>query len=392
MPAAVVPPDPRLKELLRAYPDDLFTDAFYNACELVDRYVLSLTVSIALELRLPLRDAPPSSARAMASSLGLQPGFLPALRWVLERLVEGGMVVTQGNGEDRTYTAPAPLVAPDAAALRALLLENDPRHAPTLRLLDLAAETYPAVALGKVKGADALFGLGQVALWIDYFHNDNPIYAVNNRVAAISAAQRLAAAASRRVLELGAGAGSASEALLAETAARGIELTSYRITEPSQFFRRRGERALRAAYPGAPLSFGALDIDRAWREQGVEPGSIDLVYGVNVLHVARDLQFSLREARTALAPDGWLVIGEAQRLRPGEPIWAEFVFQLLEGFTDVETDPELRPTHGFLQPETWLAALAHAGFADVAIEPDVLAIRAIYPRFYTAAACGRRPV
>ena len=85
------------------------------------------------------------------------------------------------------------------------------------------------------------------------------------------------------------------------------------------------------------------------------------------------------------------LIGEAQRLLPGQPIWAEFVFQLLEGFTNVETDGELRPTHGFLQPETWLKALRHAGFAEVSIEPDVFSIREIYSHFYTGAVCGRRP-
>jgi len=229
-----------------------------------------------------------------------------------------------------------------------------------------------------------------VALWCEYFHNDNPVYAVNNRVAAFSAANRMTAFERPRILEVGAGAGSATEALLGELAERDVMPASYLVTEPSQFFRRRGERALRAAYPRVPLTFGGLDIDRPWSEKGIAPASADLVFGVNVLHVARNLQFSLRQALLALAPGGWLVLGEAQRLRAGQPIWAEFVFQLLEGYTAVETDGELRPTHGFLQPETWLAALRHAGFTEVSIEPDVFSIRDIYPRFYTGAVCGRR--
>jgi len=380
----------RLRELLDGYPDGLFTEPFYDACELVDRYVLALSSQIADELGLEAALARPATAEEVAASRGLQPGFLPALRWLLERLAEAGDAEAQGNGAARTFHASRPIAVRDAVSVRAALLANDPRHQPTLRLLDLAAETYPAVARGQTSGSDALFGLGQVALWCEYFHNDNPVYAVNNRVAAFSAANRFTAVAHPRIVEVGAGAGSATEALLNELRPRGIEPESYLVTEPSKFFRRRGERALRAAYPGVQFSFGGLDIDRPWSEQGVTAGSADLVFGVNVLHVARDLQFSLQQARQALAPGGWLVIGEAQRLLPGQPIWAEFVFQLLEGFTNVETDGELRPTHGFLQPETWLEAVRHAGFSEVTIEPDVFKIREIYPRFYTGAVCGRR--
>src|SRR5204863_257538 len=161
----------------------------------------------------------------------------PALRWLLERLAESGDVEVEGEGEARTFRARHPIPVRDPEPVRAELLANDPRHQPTIGLLDLAAQTYPAVARGETSGTDALFGLG--------------------------------------------------------------------------------------------------------------------------------------EAREALAPGGWLVIGEAQRLLAGQPIWAEFVFQLLEGFTKVETEGELRPTHGFLQPETWIKALRHAGFAEVSIEPDV---------------------
>lgn len=384
--------DARLRELLREYPDGLFTDPFFDACELVDNYVLALSSQISVALGLDAALAAPATAEEVAAARGLQPRFLPALRWLLERLVVAGDVEVAGSGGARRFQGRRPIVARDPGPVRAELLANDPRHEPTARLLDLAAETYPAVARGETSGTEALFGLGQVALWCEYFHNDNPVYAINNRVAAFSAANRLARVAGPRILEVGAGAGSATETLLNELLPRGVEPASYLVTEPSKFFRRRGERALRAAYPNVALAFATLDIDRPWSEQDIAKESADLVFGVNVLHVARDLQFSLRQARETLAPNGWLVIGEAQRLRPGQPIWAEFVFLLLEGFTDVETDGDLRPTHGFLQPETWLKALRHAGFVDVTIEPDVFSIRDIYPRFYTGAVCGRRPV
>ncbi len=95
-----------------------------------------------------------------------------------------------------------------------------------------------------------------------------------------------------------------------------------------------------------------------------------------MLHVARDLGAALRRIRAALAPDGWLVAGECLRLFPGQPVPAELVFQLFKSFVEVETDPELRPDNGFLEPRHWRLALGRAGFVDVGVVPDLERIRA----------------
>jgi SAM-dependent methyltransferase len=123
----------------------------------------------------------------------------------------------------------------------------------------------------------------------------------------------------------------------------------------------------------------------------VEPESVDLVYGVNVLHVARNLGASLAEAFDALAPGGWLVAGECLRPRPGQPLAAELPFLLFEGFRSVETDPELRPRPGFLTPELWIANLERAGFEPIQVVPDVRVLRDYYPNVTTGAVCGRKP-
>src|SRR5439155_1264599 len=103
------------------------------------------------------------------------------------------------------------------------------------------------------------------------------------------------------VPEVGAGVGSATEALLEALAERDTlgALSAYLVTEPVALFRRRAERTLRAAHPGAPLAFAALDVNAPWAAQGVAPGSVRLVWGVNVFHLARDLEAVLAEARAA---------------------------------------------------------------------------------------------
>ena len=194
------------------------------------------------------------------------------------------------------------------------------------------------------------------------------------------------------MLELGGGFGSGAEALLArlEASGRGAEVSSYRLTELVAMFLRRAEKALRARFPGRPLAFGALDINRPFAEGGVAPGSVALVYGVNVVHIAHDLAATLGEIRAALAEGGALVLAECVRPFPGRPIYVEFAFNLLGTFRDVVLVPDWRPNGGFLTPEQWASALAANGFAEVRVFPDIAAIRQDIPQFVVAAISARR--
>jgi SAM-dependent methyltransferase len=193
-------------------------------------------------------------------------------------------------------------------------------------------------------------------------------------------------------LEVGAGAGSGTEALLRCLEEGGFlsRIERYLVTEPNAFFRRRAQRDLTSRYPGVPLDWGTLNLDLPWRDQGVMAGEFDLVYAVNVLHVSKDLLFSLSEARSSLTNDGWLVIGECLRPYANQPIYPELMFQNLESFTNVRTHPDFRPSPGFLTADQWRRAFARAGLVRVEVAPDIEKIRDICPHFFTGAICGRK--
>jgi polyketide synthase PksN len=166
-------------------------------------------------------------------------------------------------------------------------------------------------------------------------------------------------------------------------------IAAYRATEPVAFFSRRGERVLTGRFPGVAFTFVPLDVNEPWKTQGVPAGSQHLVWGVNVFHLARELDVVLRRARAALAPGGVLVVGEGMRPADDVVVGAEFPFRLLKSFTAVTVDPATRPTPGFLTAERWVAALERAGFREVAVVPDVRALRAYYAGMVAAAAVGR---
>jgi SAM-dependent methyltransferase len=393
-PFKVQPSDPRLAEYLKEYPAPVFSERLYQSIELLERYSVDMAIDLARRLNVIDHLSQWRSLDDLCRLLSFQPSFKFALHWILERLVEIDYVEARTDRNIRLYHLRRALRKPDLENLRATGLQIDPANAATLDLLDHAASLYPAVANGEQSADRSLLGPQGVPLWLNYFHNDNLSYAVNNWVGAALAAERVSGQRTLRILEVGAGPGSASEILLRLFDERGLlpRVERYLITEPNAFFLRSGQRKLARQYPDLPLEWGALNLDLPWSAQGINPGEFDLIYAVNVMHISRDLIFSLNEARSALASDGWLVIGECLRPYFNQPIYPELMFQILESFTNVQTDPEIRPNPGFLTAEHWRRAFTRAGFQRAEVAPNIDRIREIYPHFFTGAICGQNVV
>jgi hypothetical protein len=111
--------------------------------------------------------------------------------------------------------------------------------------------------------------------------------------------------------------------------------------------------------------------------------------GINVLHVARDLPATLRQLKEHLAPEGHLILGECIKPDLAKPIYLEFFFQFMSSFLEVETDPVLRPAHGFLTPDIWLRVLEATGFRNVHDIPDLRLLLKRFPAFYVGAFCAQ---
>ena len=391
-PAFTVPPrDARLARFLKDYPAPVFSEQLYQSIELMERYSIDLAIDLLRRLDLVDQLDEWRSVNELCHMCSFQPRFTLALRWILERLVETGCMEVRVDNNTRSYHLRRAPWKPELAQLRAMGIKIDPANAATLDLLDHAASLYPAVARGEQSDDHSMFGPQGIGLWLNYFNNDNLTYAVNNWVSGAVAADRLSTRPRLRILELGAGSGSASEALLRCFNERGLlpQIERYLITEPNAFFRRRAQRELVKQYPDLPLEWDALDINSPWNTQGIDSGGFDLVYAVNVLHISKDLLFTLNQARSALKGDGWLVIGECLRPHANQPIYPELMFQILESFTEVQTDPEFRPNPGFLTADHWRRAFTRAGFEGVEVVPDVDGIREIYPHFFTGVICAQ---
>src|SRR5207248_7058270 len=285
--------DPRLAECLKEFPPAIFSERLYQSIELMERYSIELAVDLLGRLNVMEQLGAWRSADELCRALCFQPHFRLALQWILARLVDTGCVEARSDGKRCAYRLSKMPWQPDLKSLRALGLNIARANAATLDLLDYAAGLYPAVATGRQGDDQNLFGPQGIPLWLNYFHNDNLTYAVNNWVGAAVVADRLATRRVVKILELGAGTGSATEILLELFGQRGLlpRIERYLVTEPNAYFRRRNQRKVAAQHPNLHLDWATLDIDFPWSAQGITAGDFDLVYGVNVMHISKNLLF-----------------------------------------------------------------------------------------------------
>jgi acyl transferase domain-containing protein/NADPH:quinone reductase-like Zn-dependent oxidoreductase/NAD(P)-dependent dehydrogenase (short-subunit alcohol dehydrogenase family)/SAM-dependent methyltransferase len=156
-----------------------------------------------------------------------------------------------------------------------------------------------------------------------------------------------------RVIEVGAGTGSATSVVLGE-----LPVTSdYLFTDISAGFFAEAEG--RFADSPIKIEYRPLDIEKEPSAQGFEPHAYDLIIAANVLHATRDLGETLTNCLELLAPSGELIALENMRGRG----WQDITFGLLDGWWRFADD--CRPDHAMALPSVWRQALMDAGYDDV---------------------------
>jgi SAM-dependent methyltransferase len=371
----------------------IFDPPFARSHLTFDDYVHRLALGVVRAAGLDAALGDWGSAEDVVVRAGLEPRrSLVPVEWLLRHLAERGVLPREDAAGGLRVRLDGALSVLDAAAALTEQRAHDARCLPSFAVAETVARDYPAFLRGDRTGEDVLFAPARLSLWTSYFSNDNPLYAVNNRVGAV-ALETWLGPGPVRILELGGGLGSGTAAVLERlvTTGRIGQVESYRFTELVPAFLRRAERVKERF--GAPtfLAFAPLDMNRPFGEQGVAPASVSVVYAVNVLHVAHDLEFTLGEVRRALAPGGQLVVSEGVRPLAGQTMYPEFIFNLLETFRAPRLHPVYRPNGGFLTIEQGRAAFEATGFHDVRAMPDIARIRDVFPTFYAAALAATRP-
>ncbi|MQU09487.1 class I SAM-dependent methyltransferase [Pseudomonas helleri] len=213
------------------------------------------------------------------------------------------------------------------------------------------ARQLPALMRGESKAVHLLFPEGRTeraaALYRESLAAQYQHRAVAHWIGAWAA--RNAHGQPLRILEVGAGTGATTEALLP---ALGSAKVDYLCTDVSRYF---SEQAAARLTDWPWVRHGVFDIDRALLEQGYVSQSWDLIVAGGVLNAARDTEQTLSTLHALLKPGGWLVFSEPTR----EEFWvmASQAFML-----NTASDERQHSSATFLNFAQWQAALHRAGF------------------------------
>jgi acyl transferase domain-containing protein/NADPH:quinone reductase-like Zn-dependent oxidoreductase len=249
----------------------------------------------------------------------------------------------------------------EPAARLDALLQVYPAAAAEIGLLARCGDHLAEVLRGEADPLELLFPRS-AASGAEGLYRDSPFaQALNDLVAGAvdGLLEDLPAGRLLRVLEVGAGTGGTTGAVLSRLPAGRFE---YLFTDVSPLFLSQAEGRF-----GDREGFACrlLDLELDPGAQGFEDGSFDLVVAANVLHATADLRRSLRHVRRLLAPGGVLLLIEGTRPQR----WLDLVFGLTEGWWRFQ-DTDLRSSHPLLGRSAWLDLFREYGFAGAVALPD----------------------
>jgi acyl transferase domain-containing protein len=318
------------------------------------------------------------SVAAIAAVAGVLPLYEALVARWLGRLESKGLL--RRDGAD--FLAVAPLreaaIEPALAAARAAFAD-----APfVVDYLSSCGDQLTAILVGKQSPLETLFPSGSMQTAVNLYRNWSLSRYFNDIAAAAVAAiaPQLPDGEPLRVLEIGAGTGGTTAALLPELPAK---RTQYRFTDVSGFFFAAAAKDF-AAFPF--VEYGVLDIEQSPERQGYGRHSFDAVVAANVLHATRDLGRTLDHVSSLLRPGGVLVLYEVTDPQS----WIDTSVALIAGWA-TSTDG-VRDDGPLLSAETWRKLLCAHGFDEVAVFPDanspaaVLGMSVIVARVPTEAA------
>ncbi|MHC5763066.1 beta-ketoacyl synthase N-terminal-like domain-containing protein [Nostoc sp.] len=281
-------------------------------------------------------------------------------RW-LEILVEQGQL----HQEEGTFTNLMPLSTDTVNELSA---EVRARWTDTLQqidLLQLYGENMVAILTGEKEPLEfhvsTLVKEGEFSIQSLPSHN---YYNSIMRVCIKQIVKSLSPEVKLRVLEIGAGTGTATAELLPILPP---EQTNYTFTDVGGFFLNAAKKKF-SDYPF--IEYRLLDLERSPQEQEYLSHSFDVIVAFKVLHVAQNIGQTLESVRSLLAPGGLLIIWETTQATLETEVIDALIMNPIE---DLKGDRNMG--NPFISKDKWQEELKSHGFVEVAAFSEFEAFR-----------------
>ncbi len=266
----------------------------------------------------------------------------------------------------RKVEPPDPL--PELDEIRTELCELGNHYETSLEFIDFGSQQFVTALKDDPELFDRLLAgenIGCDKLWYRAT-NEDPLQDIHGEMGAAAIVEL---ALSGDFLEVGGGTGNGLRHLLYKLSQKNQleRIKSYTFTDISLKFimdtKHRTE-----GFTKLKVNWQFLDINKPFDHQKIQEESLDIVYGVNAAHVAKDIVEFLGQCKRSLRPGGRIVFAERVRAHPMEMAPRELALNLSTYHrTAAKLNPEYRPTHCYLTSENWLKVLRIAGFRDCMI-------------------------
>jgi acyl transferase domain-containing protein/enoyl-CoA hydratase/carnithine racemase/aryl carrier-like protein/SAM-dependent methyltransferase len=236
-------------------------------------------------------------------------------------------------------------------------------HCAYLTLIEACLRRLPEILTGAVPATDVMFPESSMHL-VEGIYKHNLIADHFNLVLGESLRAEFAAKTARgerdlRLLEIGAGTGGTTAALLPMLRGFGDRIGEYCYTDLSKAFLLHAEENYKPQFQA--LGTAIFDVGKPLAQQSIEGNRYDAVIATNVLHATSNMRETVRNAKALLKRGGILLINEIS-----EWSWhTHLTFGLLEGWWLYEDESLRLPGSPGLSPRQWENLLKLERFVDI---------------------------
>jgi acyl transferase domain-containing protein/NADPH:quinone reductase-like Zn-dependent oxidoreductase/ubiquinone/menaquinone biosynthesis C-methylase UbiE len=291
---------------------------------------------------------------SILSSTNILPRYRQLLNRWMQIFRDQQLVESIGEGAWRVR---APWGQIDRTAVQQELLQSVPGAITEVEISTLCGAHLVDILTGEQDPVQLLFASNHAHI-LDKFYTTSIILRSTNhtlRGLGYSISKALPQGRRLRILEIGAGTGGTTAAILPELPKGHFQ---YTFTDLSEAFFSAAEEKFDGH---TEIEFRKLDISQDPASQGYED-DYDLVIATDVIHATPDLRTTLRNVRSLLRPGGCFTLAEVDN----PPVFTDLVFGLTEGWWAFK-DHDLRPDHALLPRDRWRELLHETGFQDIEV-------------------------